>query len=1032
MHDVTLPFPWQNPTCLHANRLAPHTHFIPYTDIAAAKSFNRGDSVLYRQLNGRWRFLYTTNPFEAPEDWIEPAFDDRNWDIIPVPCNWQLLGYGIPQYTNIRYPIPYDPPYVPDENPVGCYRKDFLLPAAWEGKRVTLTFDGVDSYYEVYLNGTFIGFSKVSRMPAEFDITNALMEGLNTLCVKVFQWSDGTYLEDQDMWRVSGIFRDVYLTATDTSYLRDLYFTPRLDDSFTAGQLDISAELRGSESDTGYLLITLWDGDDRVVSKECPIAFEEGQCRVETSLTVDCPELWSAEIPNLYTLTAEWLPSGVLSTVSSFQVGFVKVEIRGVEFFVNGVSVKFKGVNHHDTHYLLGHTVPMEELIKDVRLMKQHNINTVRTSHYPPDPRFLDLCDQYGLFVIDETDLETHGDNITGYALSSDPAWRTAYIDRVDRMIRRDRNHPSIVMWSMGNESGYGENHKAMIAHARRLDPSRPIHYSEARNHPEVDVVSTMYPTVRYDVGEVPNEHRRSLITEAVDTDPRPYFMCEYAHAMGNGPGNFKEYWETIYAYPRLIGGCVWEWVDHGILAENESGEVFYAYGGDFGDQPNDGVFCIDGLNTPLREPHTGLIEYKKAIQPIRTRTTDNPCIYEITNMQFFADLSDYNGRWDLQQDGESILSGEVDLSSVAPGESIFVSLNLPETDDSHEWTLRFTYTLNIETLWALPGYEVGFDQFHLQAARMDPVPANTLPPLQVYETESILLVCGEEFSLSFDTRTGVMRSYTWQDMEMLEEGPKANLWRAYTDNDGRQGGGILVDWRKAGLDVLEQRLASFSYQQKAPNKLTVTTETVQAPKVTFPVCRTRLTYSVFGDGSVTILAEFLPENCVPYLPRLGLRWQMNGELEKASWFGRGPQECYCDKKESAPLGYYEAKVEELHEEYVRPQENGAHCDTRFVALTDALGMGLLFTSAQEFSFNAHGYSDEALTEARHTYELKEDCFTWLNIDVAQCGLGSNSCGPRPLEEYRLLPEPRTLEFTLRPYSEGLHSIFTRARKIPE
>ena len=1025
---------WHNPKFLHENRLPGHTSFFPYADTESALTYSRGASSLYRQLNGRWQFLWTPNPTLAPEGWTSPDFDADAWDLVPVPCNWQMLGYDVPNYTNVNYPFPYDPPFVPDDNPTGHYRKEFTLPAAWAGKRVVLNFDGVDSYFEVYVNGSYVGASKVPHMPSAFDITTFVEEGYNLLTVRVLQWSDGSYLEDQDMWRVSGIFRDVYLTATEPLYLKDLYYSTALDAAYTDAKLCIHAEVARACDCDATLTLALLDHGAEVTSLTVEPEFDDaGQAVVDTCWDIVKPTLWNCEAPYLYDLTATLKGGdGRILMATAVKVGFRQVEIRGVEFLVNGVSVKLKGVNHHDTHWELGHTIPTEVLEQDLKLMKQHNINTIRTSHYPPETRFLDLCDAYGFFVVDEADLETHGDQQFGWVLSSHPDWTDAYLDRVERMIRRDRNHPSIVMWSMGNESGYGSNHKAMIELTRAMDATRPVHYCEAQAAPEVDVVSTMYPTIP----TMPDQWRPSLEDEAKSDDGRPFFMCEYAHAMGNGPGSFKEYWDLIYKSPRLIGGCVWEWADHGIAVEDDDGNEFYAYGGDFGDMPNDNVFCVDGLTYPDRRPHTGLTEYKRVIQPVRVDAVEGkPGTYIITNRNYFTSLSNLWGGWQVKKNGVAVASGCVGCLNVAPGASKEVVIDLPKMCPCADYQLNFSFLLKEDTLWAPVGFEVAAAQFPLCAMAQEEICACTLPPLEVEEDGDALIIYGEEFAVSFDTYHGVIEAYEYQDTPLLEEGPKTNLYRAYTDNDGRpfDRAGALMDWRKIGLDKLQHRTASFTWQQPSASKVEVVVETVQSPYTTAPVCRTVTTYTVYGDGSIRVKADFDPTAAkVNYLPRLGTRWQLSGELDRVIYYGRGPQENYVDKKESADIGLYEAKVAELHEDYVRPQENGAHCDTRFLALTNALGMGLIFCGTPTFSFTAHDYSDEALDAAQHIHELESDEFTWVNIDYAQCGLGSNSCGPIPLEQYQLKPEKATLEYVVRPFCRGTHDAFLLTRKLPK
>ena len=1047
---------WQNPKLIHRGRQKAHTTFFPFPDQKSARKFNRGASSYHRQLNGMWEFLWAPMVALAPTGFEQWNYNTENWKQIPVPSNWEVQGYGRPNYTNVKYPFPYDPPFVPDENSVGCYRKTFYLPQDWKGKRVAITFDGVDSFYYLYINGKEVGCSKVPHMPAEFDITDYVQEGQNLIAVKVFQWSDGSYLEDQDQWRLHGIFRDVYLTADEPFRVRDLWVNTDFDSALEDTRLTVHADLLNlmkADIERAKLKLTLYDEAGRnIVSSELEIDCKTGEeATGEEVIDIVNPRKWNPEEPYLYTMMAT-LYDGDGRELSSypFRIGFRKVEIKGVEFYVNGVSVKLKGVNRHDTHYLYGHVSPMEDMITDIKLMKQHNINCVRTSHYPNDPRFLDLCDRYGLFVVDEADLESHGDDITNFSLSSHPDWLGAYLDRAERMVRRDRNHPSIIMWSMGNESGYGSNHKKMIELTRELDPSRPIHYCEAELAPEVDVYSAMYTGVKLteeERGKLENipesvlatmsdERRKGIRTLQLTLDVRaknsdkPFFMCEYAHAMGNGPGNLAEYWDMIYNNAALIGGCVWEWVDHGILTKDKNGESYFAYGGDFNDFPNDGVFCIDGLNYPNRKPHTGLLEYKKVIQPVRITSFDKEAgKLIIKNMNYYTDLSWLEGRYSVTKNGTVILSGTLSTLRIAPGEEAELTVDLPTLESDGDYQLNLSFVQKHDTLWAKAGYEVASEQLGLSTFAKELINVK-YPKITLKEKENDLVAQGEEFRLVFDKAKGIITEYQYQDMNLIEKGPETNLWRAMTDNDNGFYGNSKR-WIEAGLDRLQHRCASCSWQM-VDEKLEIKVETVDAPYSLQPACRSYYTYTVYGDGTVGVQVEFVPAKGLGHIPRLGTSLRLNGDLTQVTWYGRGPQENYPDKKSSAYIGFYKSAVTDLHEPYVRPQENGAHEDTAFAAVTSGIGLGLVFIGKPNFSFTAHDYSDAALEKAKHDHEIEREGCTWINIDYKQGGLGSNSCGPEALEEYRLMPEPAKHEYLIRPYVNGVHDLFQLAREIPE
>jgi beta-galactosidase/beta-glucuronidase len=1008
---------WENPGLLARNREPEHATLIPYTDEQSARSGERGASALFRLLNGRWRFLHAASPDGLPEGFERPEFADADWDAIPVPSNWQMLGYGRPNYSNVAYPYPVDPPRVPRENPVGLYRRTFQLPAHWEGRQVFLIFEGVDSAFYLWVNGEPVGYSKGSHLPSEFNITAHLRAGENLLAVQVFQWSDGSYLEDQDMWRLSGIFRDVYLLATPGIHLRDARIVTRFDAAYRNAVLDLTAVVHSytdAAAESYRVEARLLDPHGHLVAEQAmaaalPPAGEEIALRAE--MPVAQPAQWSAEEPNLYDLLLTLLaPDGAVLEVERFSVGFREVKVEGGRLLLNGVPITIQGVNRHDTHPDLGHAVSLESMVRDVTLMKQHNINAVRTSHYPNDPRWLDLCDQYGLYVIDEADLETHGfaflNNVS--RLSGDPAWEEAYVDRARRMVERDKNHPSIIMWSLGNESGYGRNHDAMATWIRRADPTRPIHYEGAYDAPVVDVVSVMYPTVD------------DLITQGQRSDdPRPFLMCEYAHAMGNGPGNLKEYWEAIRTYPRLIGGCVWEWVDHGIRQRAASGEEWFAYGGDFDDHPNDGNFCIDGLNFPDRQPHPGLIEYKKVLEPVVVAPIDLAAgTVRIINRYRFSSLCHLDGYWSVVRDGAVLAQGELPPLEVGPEGEMRVHLpySLPEPAPGASCWLNLSFTLAEETAWAPRGHEVAWAQFPLPVPSPPPSPValRGLPALRVTESPAAIEVGGEEFRLLFDKGAGVIASWEYQGLPLLLAGPRLNVWRAPTDNDVN----IAREWRRAGLDRLLHRVDAVSHQVLAPAAVRVEVQTTVAAPSLPPALSCRYRYTVYGSGDVLVetLVEAAP--ALPCLPRVGLQLRLPRSFDRFTWFGRGPHESYSDRKESARLGLYQGTVMEQYVRYIKPQENGAKSDVRWAALTDLRGMGLLAVARPLLHVSAHHFTPEDFARARHAHELVPRDETILHLDHLQAGLGSNSCGPGPLACYLLTEKEINFSVRLRPFCE--------------
>ena len=849
-------------------------------------------------------------------------------------------------------------------------------------------------------------------MPASFDITNLLKSGENTLAVQVFQYSDGTYLEDQDMWRMSGIFRDVYLTCENTNRLKDIWYeTSFTDNTCTDAKIKITADIEGDMPATAVL----YDAQrDKVFSFRTPGGTKERK--------VDSPHRWSPETPYLYTLVVEL--SGVYYSI---KVGFREIEIKEQQFFVNGVSVKLLGVNHHDTHFMHGYAVPYDVMEQDVILMKQCGMNCVRTSHYPPDSRFLNLCDEYGLFVVDETDLETHGDAITDYSLSSDPSWKDAYIDRCTRMVCRDRNHPSIIMWSLGNESGNGKNHIAMAKAVKKLDSTRPIHYEGSYDAKFVDVVSTMYPPILAEPQKADSNSKPSIEEEAAKDDPRPYFMCEFVHAMGNGPGSIKEYLEFIYNNKRLIGGCVWEWADHGILSHGENGQQFYAYGGDFGDMPNDGVFCIDGMMYPDRSPHTAYYEYKKAIQPIEAVSYENGKL-TLKNRRFYTDLSDLSGVWQLCADGDTVAGGELDLSGIAPQTQKQISLILPEVEG--DVYLDIIFTQKIPAKYADVGFEAARAQFKINEA--EAVHYKPSGSLKTAEYGHELLIEGTGFKAVFDTFKGRLSGYETEGSSLIDMGFMPSFWRAPTDNDRYIAPNV---WEKIGLDKLQPRVKSLDVETSDSNVI-ITVEFVHAPYITKPLFETMCKYSIFADGSINCDITFIPtEEMMRHntsISKLGTAWQLSPELKNVKFFGLGPYENYCDKRECAYMGMYSGTVNDLFENYIRPQENGAHMDTRALALYNDTGKGIMICAQKGFMFNARDISEAQLTSSEHCGDLKSEDTIYLNIDLAQTGLGSNACGPLPMEKYKLYPKKREFAYTVKPFSNGSCDLMDSARKLPK
>ena len=993
---------FQDLNCTNLYRLLARATLIPYPDRASARRDERALSPYYLGLNGEWDFTYYNSPYDVEE--LSGEAGEGIQGKIQVPGVWQLQGYGAPQYTNVRFPIPFDPPFVPDDTPVGVYDRTFVLPEAFRERQTVIRFEGVSSCYYVYVNGQLAGFSKGPHLPAEFDISALVQDGKNALRVVVLQWSDGTYLEDQDMWRHAGIFRDVALLSFGKEKIADLWADTSLSDDYQDGKLNVTVKAVGTEK----VNLTLLDGEKALLSQECPVA--DGEAHFSAEIKHVKP--WTAETPNRYELIAE-----IPGQAERAFIGFRKMEIKDGVFYVNGKNVKLLGVNRHDTHPTLGFYTPVNEMEKDVVLMKRHNMNIVRTSHYPNDPRFLELCDRYGLYVVDETDIECHGvTQFNSYDfMATDPKWTTQFVDRGVRMVQRDRNHPCIVMWSLGNESGYGCCHVSMAEAMRKIDTARPIHYERDQWEKEAitaDVTSRMYASIDF-------------MKEYAEGNPKkPLFQCEYCHAMGQGPGLLEAYWQTYMAYPQLMGGCIWEWADHGI-AKTENGQEYYAYGGDFGEWPHDGCFCVDALTYPDRTPHTGLLEYKHVIRPVRATLVDEEKgVVSFRNYYGFLSLAHLAGRYAVVNGAKTLAQGEFALNTPA-GEKEEIALDLGDYPAGSY--LNFAFTLRNDTPWAPAGYIVAQDQLALALGKEEAPVCLPAAPLTLEKTHEGYAVQGNDFCAAFN-REG-LSGLIFHGVNMVESGLRVNLWRAPTDNDNGWHG-AADRWKKLYLDHLQTR------NEKLEAKLTKSGAVVDVvclcgPKVLPPMMRVTQRYTVTGEGKITLDITYAPlREIADYLPRLGLRMAIPKGFERLVWQGRGPFESYPDKKTGALIGRYETTVDATHEPYVRPQENGAHEDTAFAALLNNRGIGLM-AAGNNFSFSAHHYTPEMLTEAQHTIELGHtDEITWL-IDGVMGPVGTNSCGPEPLEEDKLyLKEDRIFHFAFLPFDAQTLSIDGAAKAI--
>ena len=940
-------------------------------------------------------------PEYAPADFAQNQFSDSAWDTIEVPSCWQMKGYGKMHYTDVWYLFPINPPFVPSENPTGLYRKTVHIDEVKSGERWIIRFDGVSSAYDLWVNGNHAGYSKGSRLSAEFDITYLLRSGENVIAVRVYQWSDGTYLEAQDMWWYSGIFRDVTLYSQPECAVVDYRVEATLDDTYETGILlqEIAAS---QEADSAQWVLTGEEGAV-VCTGQCPL--QHGSASVKTQ--VEAVKPWSAESPTRYTLTLQILKQGVVEDTVQVHTGFRRVERKGDNFLVNGKAIFLNGVNFHDFSPEGGATVDKATIEQDLQLMKRCNINAIRCSHYPKAPYFYDLCDQYGFYVIDEADLETHGfEWIQKYEwLNNTPCWKEAYCDRNTRMVKEHRNHPCIIMWSLGNESSVGDNFTAAAQAIRAIDNSRLVHYEGDANADITDVYSTMY--TRLDGLE--------RIGQSNDCHGKPHVLCEYCHAMGNGPGNLEEYQALFRKYKRLQGGFIWEWYDHGIAGKDKDGNTTYYYGGDFGDQPNNSNFCMDGLLRPDRVASTGLMHYKQVIAPVSVTPVDlEQGLVSVENRNYFVGLDCLNLRYEITADDKTVTSGLVEGLAVAPQEKKTLQLawNSFPVEANTEYYLNLSFVQNQKTAYADAGHEVANYQFllPLQSTEKKAVAApSTMQKITVTETDVCAQIQTEHTCVRFNKVSGVLESYQVDGREWISKGPVLNLRRATIDNDMYK----VADWHgKYFLHKQQEQLESFEIHT-CGDSAEVTIQTHFSPMSMAFGFKGRYVYRIFPDGSMELnldmkgfrYSAFAPE----FIPRIGIELILPQSLRTVSWYGLGPEENYPDMKSAARMGVYRKDIDQMHVAYAMPQENGHRCQTKCLAVGDEAA-SLFIAAAGEVGFDVHDYTIDALEQAKHLGEIQCCDKTIVHIDAKHSGVGSNSCG----EEQTYRNKTRLNDYTLR------------------
>lgn len=998
---------WENESLLHQNRLEPRAHFLSYSDRNQALLGHPNDSKGYKLLNGTWKFSYHENPNFVPKDFYSNNFDNSLWDQIEVPSCWQLKGYGQMQYTDEGYPFTVNAPHVPSENPTGLYSRSFYMTEDEITKENIIRFDGVDSIFYLYINGVEVGMSKGSRLSAEFDISPYIVLGKNKIDVKVLQWSDASYIEDQDMWWMSGIFRDVFIISRDKLYIEDLFLTTSFDKDYKNAILDTTININKKYSSPILVEYVLYDKDETVVASwKKDIISNDGS--IKSTFNIEAPEKWTAESPYLYKMVIE-VTSGDIKDIVCQKVGFRTIEVKGDKFYLNGKYFMIKGVNRHDHDPKGGRTVSKERIKKDLILMKQHNINAVRTSHYPNEPYFYDLCDELGLYVMAETDLEAHGfmwvNDLS--RLSCDPSWKAAYIDRIERAVHREKNHPSIIFWSLGNESGFGDNFRAMAKRCKELDNSRPIHYEEDRDGEIVDIMSTMYSSVE----------KMDAFGKADSTKPR--VICEYAHAMGNGPGGLKEYQDIFYKYENIQGGFVWEWIDHGIHMTDDTGKEYYAYGGDYGDYPNNSNFCIDGLVFPDQTPSPGLIEYKKVIEPVKISEFNiEKGEILVKNMLDFISLNDFILNWDVCVGGSIILSGSESLMGILPQEEKVLSLDLSSLRAklvNTDYWLNISIVTKNSSSWATAGHEVTKEQIKLPIYKEEVfLPYENKGFFQVKEDDHTLVVTGENFSCTLCKVRGRLNSYILDGEEVISKSPVFNMWRAPIDNDMY----VKKIWDAKYFKHTAESVLNIEYKISSDSlELEVTTRV--APPVFEYGYDITYNYKIYNSGILEVSLKGLPINEFPaMLPKLGLQLGINKAYSNVTWYGRGEGESYSDSKTANLFGVYNKTIDELFTNYVYPQENGNRTDTMWLSLTTDKGNGLFIKGSKPIDFSAHYYTTEDLEVATHQNKLCKRDFITLNLDYMQNGLGSNSCGQEQLPQYKLLAKEFSYSLLLVPFSK--------------
>lgn len=1053
--------PWEDPLVTSINRDPARATAYSFASVKDALTYERSKTNRMLSLNGEWDFFFALKPADAPQDFYKNRVS--GWKKIEVPSNWEMKGYDIPIYKSAVYPFrPVDPPRVPkDYNAVGSYQRTFTVPADWKDMNITLHFGGVSSAFKVWLNGKFLGYGEDSCLPSEFNITPYLQPGENIVSVQVIRWSDGAYLEDQDHWRMSGIQREVMLLAEPKLRIADFHWQAKLDKDYKDAKLSIRPRLdnyTGKEVAGYKVKAQLYNKSNQpVFEKPLERTAEEIVNEIYPRLdnvkfglletTVKNPLKWSDESPNLYTLVLSLEDKdGNVLEAKSCRVGFRSIEFSkdDSKLLINGKETYLYGVNRHDHHPTRGKALTREDILEDVKTIKQFNFNTIRTSHYPNDPYFYDLCDEYGILVMDEANHETHG---LGGKLSNDPTWTHAFMERTTRMVMRDKNHPSVIIWSLGNEAGRGPNHAAMAEWIHDFDITRPVHYEPAQGNHRVegyielgdprylatndhshriqnpvdpyyvDMVSRFYPGV-FTVDLLANQ----------PGDNRPVIFVEYSHSMGNSTGNIKEFWDAFRSTKRMIGGCIWDFKDQGLLKKHESGEEFYAYGGDFGEKLHNGSFCLNGIAAPDGRPKAAMYECKRVFQPAESELIDAAKgLIKVLNRHASKSLNGYDVTLVVREDGKMVQTQKLPRLNLAAGKDTVLNISsyLPKRKADAEYLASIHFTLPQDVIWAPKGYEIASNQFNLTGLPQVIASRKVAGTLTVNETDRVFVVSGKSFNVTFDKANGALSSYRWNNKEQVSSPLLPNFTRPVTQNDKNVWkGNKLQEWYKA-----DPKLQHVSVGKTPAGLVKVNSQyTVMDEKATVQVV-----YTLAGDGVVKVDYAFTPSAELPNIPRVGMQCGIDRDYDQINWYGLGPFENYVDRRYGFDAAVYSQPIQEFMEPYVVPQENGNRTDVRWMYLSNKKDEGLLIVADSLLSMSAWPYTQENINTAKHTYDLKDAGFVTVNIDLVQMGVGGNDSWSevgQPLEQYQIKAKPYQYSFYLTPARGKKENMSLQAKKI--